>query len=186
MPMMSEYGRGEGEMDLVASHQRILVGAVLRTPGDILELGVGWYSTPILHELATILDRDLFTADNNPHWLAQFKCLECSRHKLVDVGWWGDLYAWARCISWGVVFVDHAQPIEREYAIRALKGNAAVFVLHDTEEGFAYGYSRTIPSFKYQYTDKCQKAWTTIVSDTVDVSEWFKDLPPVEPTSEIT
>jgi hypothetical protein len=52
-----------------------------------------------------------------------------------------------------------------------------VFVMHDTEELFAYGYNRTLPMFKYKYTDKCQAAWTTIASNKIDVTKWVKDLP---------
>lgn len=176
-------------MDLVATHQRCLVGAALRTIGPILELGVGWYSTPILHEIAEVQQRKLYTVDNNEYWIAQFKVLEeKSRwHFVWPIGWWGELREIAHeAMHFGLVFVDQGQPCEREYAIRMLLNQADVFVMHDTEEEFAYGYGRTLPLFKYLYTDRCQKAWTTVASNTIDVSQWFIDLPPVEPTSEVT
>src|SRR4051812_37753763 len=159
---------GEGAMDQVATHQRLLVGAALRTTGPILELGVGWYSTPLLHEIAEATGRTVLTADNNPAWLRQFEGLRTLNHQFELVGWWGEFYETQATDSdrWGLVFVDHAQPIEREYAVRALLHHADVFVLHDTEEGFAYGYDRTLPMFKYQWTDKCQRVYTTVASNT--------------------
>lgn len=191
MPIIFKgVNEGEEPMDLVATHQRCLIGSVMRTTGPILELGVGWYSTPILHEIAKMQRRLLITADNNWDWLGQFKGLESRWHKIIHVGWWGELFDGSLLHhipqELGLVFVDQGQPIEREYAIRGLMYKTDVFVMHDTEEKFAYGYGRTLPMFKYKYTDKCQKSWTTVGSNKVDVSNWFLDLPHVTPTQEIT
>ncbi len=176
-------------MDLVASHQRLLLGAALRTQGPLLELGVGWYSTPLLHEIAVTQGRPLLTVDNNQDWLAQFLCLQNDWHTLDLVGWWGELYELPRFRKierWGLVFVDQGQPIEREYAVRGLLDQADVFVLHDTEEAFAYGYSRTLPMFKWKFEDRTHKVHTTVASNTIDVMKWFTPLPVVEPTVEVT
>lgn len=205
------------DMDLVASHQRALIAAIIRTTGPILELGVGWYSTPLLHELATGLQRRLWTFDNNEHWLKQFKSLENKWHKLELVGWWKEIIEpLSRGFPpghsdkrFGVCFVDQGQPIEREYAIRALKDRVDIFVMHDTEEGRAYGYDRLlgyhrygeeIPKdfngdrngppgglFKYQWTDKSQQTWTTLASDTIDPCTWdLKEIPQAAPCMEVT
>lgn len=197
-------------MDLVATHQRLLVGAALRTKGPILELGVGWYSTPLLHEIARAMGRPLWTVDNNMDWLGQFMGLADEEleqgfyHDLKLVGWWGELFDGTVSSAYrpfpdhfGLVFVDQGQPCEREYAVRGLIDRADVFVLHDTEESFAYGYDRLLGTsrrkakgqgglFEYQWTDKSQKAWTTVASNSVDVGGWFVTLPPVEPTTEVT
>lgn len=161
-------------MDIVGSHQRCLVAAALRTEGLMVELGVGWYSTPILHEIAHAQKRKMITYDNNRDWILQFKGLKSEYHDLVTLGWWGDM---PLANHYGMVFVDQGQPIEREYSIRRMVDVVDVFVMHDTEESFAYGYNRTLPMFKYQYTDKCQAAWTTIASNKIDVTKWVKDLP---------
>lgn len=173
-------------MDMVATHQRSLIGAALRTTGKILELGCGAYSTLLLHEIGETQKRHVTTLDNNIQWLAQFMCLESAYHHLELVGWWGDAYEKMARERWGLVFVDQGQPIEREYAVRKLLDCVDVFILHDVEEAFAYGYSRTLPMFRYNYTDRWQKAWTAVVSNVVDVSQWFIDLPPCEPSKEIT
>lgn len=196
----SGHRPGGGEMDLVASHQRSLLAAMMRTQGPILELGVGWYSTTLIHEVAQAQKRLALTLDNNAHWLAQFKALESDLHYLELVEWWGDVLKHTDRISrhWGVCFVDNGQPAEREYLARSLRTMVDVFVFHDTEEGHAYGYDRLLglkPArqrgdhsefFRYIWTDSCQQAWTTIASDTIDVRHWVKALPPVKPDAEVT
>lgn len=186
MSITPNYGRTGEELDLVASHQRVLIGAALKVPGRMLELGVGWYSTPLLHEIAEMFHRPLLTADNIDYWLAQFLPLESEFHHFDLVGWWGEAYQRFKLHHWSLCFVDHGQPIEREYAIRALFDRVDVFVMHDTEELHAYGYKRTLPMFKYQWTDKTHKLYTTVASNSIDVSNWFKELPSVEPTTEVT
>lgn len=214
MPIIfPNHNQEEHPMDIVSSHQRCLIAACMRTTGAILELGVGWYSTPLLHEIAKAEGRVLFTVDNNNDWLSQFKCLQCNFHSLHLIDWWGNLasYMEKQTSRIGVCFVDQGQPIEREYTTRQLLESnyldIEVFVFHDTEEGFAYGYSRILGDypkhyprmgtnpgmFKYQVTDKCHYdngkpvAWTTVASNKIDVREWgIIDLPPVGRSEEVT
>jgi hypothetical protein len=180
------------DMDQVATHLRLLVAAALRTSGDILELGCGWYSTPVLHEIARATNRKLWTVDNQPYWLPPFEPFSQNpNHTLIRVGWWPEL--WRKFSDnqvFGLVFVDQGQPIEREYAIRHLLKDhhpAQVFVMHDTEEGHAYGYERTLPMFKWKFTDKSQKVWTTVASNFVDVTKWgLIELAPHDSSEQIT
>jgi hypothetical protein len=184
----------------------------MRTSGSILELGVGWYSTPLLHEIAVAQDRWLVTADNQEAWFNQFKGLghttkQPNGHLMVLVGSWLELFEMTvihqSSRPWGLVLVDQGQPIEREYAVRKLvtmpQFRDAVYVLHDTEEGRAYGYDRIlgrnryssdIPEyglFRHQWTDHSQKTWTTLASLTKPVEDWgIIELPPVEPEQEVT
>ena len=156
----------------------------MRTTGPILELGCGWYSTPLLHEIARGQRRTLYTYDNAPEWLAAFKPFEGEWHKLIEVEWWGDVLFGA---YYGLVFVDNGQPIEREYLIRRLIDKADVFVMHDTEEKRAYGYGRTLAMFNYRWTDTSQPAHTTVASNKVDVRKWgLTQLKPRGLTEDIT
>ena len=155
-----------------ATHQRLLVKAVLNTGGAIVELGCGWYSTPILHEIAKSQRRPLYTFDTSREWLDQFTHLSMkyANHHLYEVATWSMLEARV-C---GVVFIDMAPGAEREYAADAFREKADVLVLHDTENQVEYGWPRVLPTFPYQYTDKTQPTWTTLVSMKIDVREWFK------------
>lgn len=192
-------------MDLVASHQRLLVGCALRTEGPVLELGVGFYSTPLLHEITAHQKRDLVTLDNNEHWLEEFKAtkwaesygLRSKHHRMQYVEWWDQAKLTPAEYKitkdrWGLVFVDHGPPIERYYVInRLLNENfkdwePGVFLFHDTEDPHPYGYDRLLPRFKYRWTDTCHKAHTTVASNFYDITKWFTKLPPVQPSEEVT
>jgi hypothetical protein len=210
MPIIFKgVNQGTNPMDLVATHQRLLIGAALRTTGPILELGCGWYSTPLLHEIAKIQQRYLVTLDDNDHWLQQFAARDWSDkygfkdryHQLIHVPYWEDAKLEPGDYDivspgWGLVFVDHGPPIERLYVARRMFNpttpfrefkEPTVFVFHDTEESHPYGYDRLLKRFKYQWTDTCQKAHTTVASNRVDVTDWFRMLPPVvEPAKEVT
>jgi hypothetical protein len=210
VPMIfKDHNPDDEPMDLVATHQRLLLASCLRTQGPILELGCGWYSTPLLHEIARAQQRKVYTVDNNWDWLAEYQKFDTEYHEIILIGWWGELLKKVKEGYFGVVFCDQGQPAEREYAIRELVSKADVFVLHDTEEGFAYGYDRLLGysryndqkdfdkmrkkgvspygMFRYQWTDHCQKAWTTVASNTVDVTKWgLIELPPVRPSQDIT
>jgi hypothetical protein len=188
-PNMSGPPTGS-DMDLVASHIRLLAAAALRTQGDVLELGCGWYSTPLLHEITRVQGRRLWTFDNQPYWLPPFEPFKSDMHLISRVGWWQEMYdCFPKSLRFGLVFVDQGQPIEREYAIRELlkREMADVFVMHDTEEGHAYGYTRTLPLFKYKWTDESQKVHTTVASNTVNVRAWgLIPLQPHDPSEQIT
>lgn len=203
------HNDGDDPMDLVATHQRCLIGAALRTSGPILELGCGWYSTPLLHEIAVVQQRYLVTLDNNDHWLQQFAArgwpdhygFKDRYHQLKYVEWWEDAKLTPKdydltSVKWGLVFVDQGPPIERYYVTKRIAPRRSdmvgvsepdVFVFHDTEDRHPYGYDRILDKFRYVYHDKCQKAITTVCSNTEDVTKWFRDLPPVKrPATEVT
>ena len=153
-----------------STHQQLLVKAVLNTGGPIVELGAGYYSTPILHELALSQRRHLFTFDNNYEWIKQFEYLKGTLHSIDFVPIWEKLFI---RMSFGIVFVDQAPGEAREFSIGSFRHCADVLVLHDTENLVEYGYQRVLPTFEFQYTDKTQPTWTTVCSDKIDVKEWF-------------
>lgn len=158
-------------MDQSATHQRALVAAAMKTTGPILELGMGWYSTPILHEIAAAQGRMLISADHNHEWILPFRSMASPTHVIHPVGWWGDFNPKEE--RFGLIFVDHAPACRREDEIRRFLSRGDVFVLHDTEEKFAYGYNRTIDMFKYRCLDSIHEAQTMIVSNVVDVTKWI-------------
>ena len=67
---------------------RLLVSAVLATQGDILELGSGHYSTPVLHRVVEDRyngARMVVTADTDAGWLPLFGHLASPFHQFVLV-----------------------------------------------------------------------------------------------------
>jgi len=129
-------------MDAYGTHQRMLTRAALRVEGSMLELGVGWYSTPILHEIAVCQNRRLLSHDNDPAWLEKLKLVfshPLHQFALLNREDW-------KTDNWGLVFVDHGPPpdlprndrgllnaLDRAQAVLDLMDRTDVFVIHDTE-----------------------------------------------------
>ena len=71
------------------SHVRVLAAAAVATTGDVLELGTGFYSTPLLHTIAQAAGgtRMIVSTDTDAGWLLLFSHLAASFHQ---AGSWND------------------------------------------------------------------------------------------------
>ncbi len=164
------------------THQTPLITAVMHTNGPILELGCGDFSTPLLHAICSVNQRTLISADADSKWLRLFLDLETAWHTFVYVpvfespknpqpNKWDEV---GNDTHWSVVFIDHAPGKRRVVDIQRLRSHTDIFVVHDTDAFFYYGYQKILPSFKYRYVYRRYKKQTTVVSDTIDVAEFFK------------
>jgi hypothetical protein len=129
----------------------------MATTGIILELGSGWYSTPILHEIAAAQGRRLITVDNDPAWLSQFSALQDHNHTLIRVDNWDQFDPNGK---YGLVFVDHAPGERRPIEMARLAPMTDLFVVHDTEAA-GYNFERTLSLYQHVETDKTIP-WTSI------------------------
>jgi len=67
------------------SHVRLLTAAALSTKGDILELGTGFFSTPLLHQIVKEEGgrRMIVSTDTDSNWLPLFRNLSSSFHQVL-------------------------------------------------------------------------------------------------------
>lgn len=144
------------------THQPYLLEAVKRTTGNVLELGSGDGSTPVLHELCAAADKLLVTVDSDAGWLAKYTHLASDRHLFEHLAF----PASTRWLDepWGVVFVDHAPGNNRYAAIERACSVAEYVVCHDTET-LGYGLEDLLNSCKYRKDFRYARPWTTVVSD---------------------
>jgi hypothetical protein len=164
------------------THATPLLTSVLSTTGDVLELGCGDFSTPMLDTvLSKMPGRNLYTAEGDAEWLTQFQNLESSWHIFKNVPAFqmsasskSPLPKWMRR-KWGLVFVDQAPADRRRRDVKRLRKMTDVFVFHDTSSFVEHIYKlkELLSSFKYSYTYPRYLRTTTIVSDTIDVAKWF-------------
>ena len=165
------------------THVTPLVTAVLRTKGDVLELGCGDFSTPILDAILGSLktNRVLYSTDGNLHWLKEFSKLKAPFHKFRYVAALKNgedpklpLPKWMKK-QWSVVLIDQSPAQRRRYDIKRLRPLTEVFVIHDTSAFVEHIYrlDKVISSFKYSFIYPRYTRSTTIVSDTIDVEAWF-------------
>jgi len=139
---MSHYAPG-------MTHLPALIRAVLHTPGPVLEMGAGYYSTPVLAELG----REVTTVEHSEGWI------DIAQRFHPDV--LGMPYADARKVlegrRWGVVFLDH-EDADRIVDRAFFASRCEIMVIHDTDILF------TAPDFKVHWQDRRMAPHTSILA----------------------
>jgi len=134
-----------------ASHQPVLIHTLNTIKeGDVLEYGMGWNSSPIMHLICAMQGRKLLSVETDEKWFNKFLDYRNESHELlrlpaVDLGRW-DHELFKR--KYSIAFIDGCTDISRQKFIEALTDNVDYFVVHDTEEAaknFRY------PGFSYQW-----------------------------------
>jgi hypothetical protein len=161
------------EVDNYTNH-RVLLWPALQatehyTTRDILELGVGWGSTPFLHQYAVSSGRKLVSIDSSVDWareLGQFN--HPPTHEIFT-----DFTLMLKR-RWAVALIDHAPGERRVLDLISLKPLTTVIVVHDTEPHLAHQYDSVWSRFRYKVdvAGHLNGAWATAVSDTLDVTRW--------------
>jgi len=167
------------QTDLYATHQPLLFWAVNQTTGPVLELGMGSYSTPILHLLCS--DRVLVSLEGNPRYFEAFQGLQTDNHRLLFVPNWDECKLLD--MEWDVAFVSHAPAAARKSAVLRLKGRCKYLVCHDTECSL-YGYESAFEQFKYRVDCKWQNKWASVLSMTEPLDDIEQLLELNEPQEE--
>ena len=142
-----------------ATHLGALIACVNKSEGDILELGVGLFSTPYLHYVATGSKRNLLSLENDKGWLRHFKgsefmhfLYENEYHKLELV----ENYENSSLINkqWDVVLVDQTPDLSRKETVKKLAHLAKYIIIHDANDDSqhrrTYQYNEIYPLFMYK------------------------------------
>lgn len=155
------------------THLAPLIAAVLATNGDIVEFGMGDFSTPVLHEIIRYQNRigihcrNLISYEENEDWIKNFEDLRCDFHTLQLVENWNmveiDLPS--------VIFIDHAPASRRIIDIEKYADSAEIIVVHDTDKKTYYNYDKVFPKFRYQTTYMRYKKSTTLLSNIIDITK---------------
>lgn len=172
-------------IDPYSSHLPLLAAAVSKYSSKlnrIIELGAGQYSTPILRSVCGCIGKQLMTIDNDYSWLLhvmprgvlESDSINDSFHRCLHIPDWNDLHRYGQELICDVAFVDVAPAELRKTVIEVMRRWANIIVIHDTETEQRHNYpgvNEQIRTFKYQITDRRRGPWTTVVSDSIDVSE---------------
>jgi len=165
------------------SHVIFLSASAWVTDGAILEMGSGWFSTPMFHRLSNVQNRYVLTSDLNYEWLAKFILFSSASHELYlvnskkagaknnsihEVKAWEDIGHQQN--HWGLIFIDQSPASQRHKDLKRLRDRADILVVHDTEPGQErlYRIQEVIKTFKYRTT--LGKDWSNIFTDVVSDS----------------
>lgn len=158
------------------SHLSVLLRAISLTKGDVLELGMGLYSTPVLHHICVSGKRHLTSYETNEEYVKWAKDYgyECKYHNIFLVGSYdaADIEK-----PWDVVLIDHDPSSRRRTEIRRLANLAKYIVIHDSNgRGEShYHYHDIFPLFKYQFNWSQEEPHTTVLSNLVDLKNfWYE------------
>jgi hypothetical protein len=155
----------------MSTHNVLLIKAVLLSDGPVLEIGSGFFSTPLLHWLCKMTGKDLVTYENNLEYFEMARKFKSRHHSIRLIGDWSEMDSQTQ---WGVVFVDHSPKERRIVDIEKYKDKAEYLVIHDTERADLYSYDKVWPMFKYRYEWQECVPYTTVVSNVKDLSN-FKE-----------
>ena len=103
------------QMNAFATHAPLLAAMVARSTGPILEIGMGHYSTPLLHFMGMATGREVNSVDVNEAWcqffaerfLGPLHSFACTRGIKPS--------EWLQTIprKYGVAFIDHSPEGDR-------------------------------------------------------------------------
>lgn len=154
------------------SHLPVLIKTLLITTGDVLELGTGNYSTPVIHWLCVPHQRFVYSLEYDPKYVQFVEGFTDEYHKIEAVPDWD----WDKVNiekEWDVVLIDHSPAERRKVEIQRVANLAKYIIVHDTDwrNERHYHYADIYPLFKYRY-DYRHKPYTTLLSNFVDLKDF--------------
>lgn len=130
------YGYGSNAIPLVV--------ASLVTSGDLLELGMGSFSTPLLHRLAVDTGKQVVSIDTDINWVNNFVPYnKTMNHKVFC---WQSFDQIEKKLGieetklWGIVLVDHINATQRAFDAKIYANKAEIVLVHDAEKTVEHGY----------------------------------------------
>ena len=155
------------------THLPALLQACLKTRGAVLELGVGVFSTPVLHWLCAIQGRKIVTIDNDWDWYQWGTQYQSADDRMLFVEDWAEAPIER---DWDVALIDHSPDLRRAIEIERLAGYALYIVCHDANGRYhkQYGYDRVFPMFKYMTVYNKVNPHTAVLSNFVDLADFWE------------
>lgn len=162
-----------GQWDIYATHLPVLAAVVDNSQGPVLEHGVGYYSTPLLHALCAGTERRIVSVNGDPLWFERFRNYARPWHEFRLAAMPEDAPDLLD-VEWGAVLIDGAC-LERAPWLKALwaADRARFIVVHDTEIPTSYDYTPVLSKFSYRYDAKMRVPWTSVVSRHATV-QWLE------------
>lgn len=158
------------------THLPALIKAVEKTTGDILELGTGIFSTPYLRYMAMLYNRQVFSVENYKEWY-DFMLKYWEPNKNHHIYFVDDYSKTSINVPlWDVVLIDQTPDSSRAEEIIRLKDRAKYIIIHDSNPSNykVTGYDKIYPLFKYKTDWHGDKNRTTILSNLVDLEDFWE------------
>jgi len=155
------------------SHIPVLVKLLNRTKGDVLELGMGVYSSPLLFWMCVDAGRKLVSYENSEKYFAMVGNNNNRFHEAHLITDWD-------CIdiekNWDIVFIDSNPMDVRAKLAKKVATLANFVVLHDTQpqDEIYYHYEDIYHLFAHRYDYTKFMPYTTVLSNSYNL-EFLND-----------
>jgi hypothetical protein len=153
------------------SHLPVLIRAVAITDGPVLEMGMGYGSSPFLHWACATNKRPLVSYENQPEYFRFARDFAADFHEVHCISNWtkADIER-----PWDVAFVDYFPGGKRSDSVRRLANFAKYIVIHDSEgrNETKFHYRQIYPLFKWQYNYNHYLPKTSVLSNFVDLNDF--------------
>lgn len=165
------YKKGKSILKSWSSHQPVLIHMLNTIPkGTVMEFGVGYHSTCIMHIICAAQKRKLLSIENSAPWLKKFIKYTTPNHEMFLFETHRLLDRYYGFFDWrfAIIFVDAAPAEIRQPFIESMKGQVDYMIVHDTEAPL---YDYNFSSFKHviHFPDVIPR--TTILSDLNEINK---------------
>lgn len=142
------------------THIGILTKVLLASKNNIVELGAGPFSTPLLHWIGKEMNRKVSTYESNKEFYKyawQFRSKDHNIHYVKD---WGKVEFKNRV---GVIFVDHVDKKQKIKDAIRLKDSADYIVVNSASD--EKDYESLFKNFKQSYIWKKSQPYVAVFSN---------------------
>ena len=157
------------------THLPCLIKAMEKTTGDVLELGMGVFSTPYLHYKCMLSGRKLVSYENFKEWMQFFEKYKYANplHEINFIEKYSDAPIMKQ---WDLVLIDQTPDSSRAEEVKRLANVAKYIVIHDSNGNMDsnYHYSEIYPLFKYKTVWDKDSNHATVLSNFVDLVDFWK------------
>jgi len=155
-----------------SSHLPALVTCVSNTYGPVCELGMGNFSTPLLHGMCVSQKRTLVSLESDVNWMNRFINMKSMYHE-IGLSDRTDPYPNTR---WSVVFLDQSREFwTRADSFRVFVENADFIVCHDFHRENEEEMRGLLSGLRVHVTRR-QEPPTLICSKTKEIPSGLLDL----------
>jgi hypothetical protein len=162
------------------SHMAVLTKVFMELPekgDDVVELGTGIYSTPLMHWLSLVKNRNLYSYDHDKHYFDLFNIpsYKTNFHKVFLINDWDEVFLEK---PWDIVFVDHDPGVRRSVDIMRVVNWAKYIIVHDSgwwDNKYYHLKEKVFPFFKYRYDYRPinnERTMTSVLSNLVDLKDF--------------
>jgi hypothetical protein len=137
-------------IDDYATHQQILIREALKSHLDIMETGCGYYSTPVLVEIAKFRGVKLISFVQEINWARRFDYLIGDHYQQIQIDFANEIPLTQR---FGMCFLDHEQLVKNRIKhLNHILEHTDTVVIHDADKVSSFALLHkpyTIEMFKH-------------------------------------